>query len=167
MQSGTVIGSSFIGFLCLLHIVSLILIIQMGPETWLIGSTVELEELECSLWHNPLFLSGAKVDVFPSAPCVRLTWIGLWCRGQVGTELLGSQRGIKDKPPRHTTQQETYFSGILHSNGQSFYFTRHSNKQTFKKNEVWILNCSQNSNWWLQIVCFASPSVPYIPFSIT
>lgn len=42
----------------------------------------------------------AKVDLFPSALCVRLTWIGLWCRGQVGTELLGSQRGIKDKPPR-------------------------------------------------------------------
>lgn len=42
----------------------------------------------------------AKVDPFPSALCVRLTWIGLWCRGQVGTELLGSQRGIKDKPLR-------------------------------------------------------------------
>lgn len=42
----------------------------------------------------------AKVDLFPSALCVRLTWIGLWCRGQVGTELLGSQRGIKDKPLR-------------------------------------------------------------------
>lgn len=44
----------------------------------------------------------AKVDLFPSALCVRLTWIGLWCRGQVGTELLGSQRGIKDKPLRWT-----------------------------------------------------------------
>lgn len=42
----------------------------------------------------------ARVDLFPSPLCVRLTWIGLWCRGQVGTELLGSQRGIKDKPLR-------------------------------------------------------------------
>lgn len=42
----------------------------------------------------------SKVDLFPSARRVRLTWIGLWCRGQVGTELQGSQRRIKDEAPR-------------------------------------------------------------------
>lgn len=100
IQSVTVIGSSFIGFLCLLSIVTFILIIQMGLETWLVWLHGGTGRTGVFIMAQSLVPGRAKVDLFPSALCVRLTWIGLWCRGQVGSELLGSQRGIKDKPQR-------------------------------------------------------------------
>lgn len=90
------IGSSFIGFLSLLSIVTY----SNRP-----GDLTRC--LNCGTGRTGVFIMAqslvparAKVDLFPSALCVRLTWIGLWCRGQVGTELLGSQGGIKDKPLR-------------------------------------------------------------------
>lgn len=122
VQSETVIGSSFIGSLCLFHVRSLILIIQMDPWSRLIGSGRRTGRTGVFIMAKSLVPVRDKVDLFPSALCVRLTWIGLWCRGQVGSELEGSRRRIKDEPPRQREHSRTF---PLYPQSGSFCSQRH------------------------------------------